>query len=81
MTLKEAIKNVESRSRNINLNWFVCKWNDGYIIHNTTFMLKHQECLSAYNTGDLNKVWTISFDENTKNFKHVVKRVKDINKK
>ena len=72
MTLKEAIRVAETRSRNINLNWFVCKWNDVYIIHCTAYMLRHPTIKYVYSTGDLNKTWSISFDENTKKFKHSI---------
>lgn len=73
MNLEEAIACAENRSRNINLHWFVCEWNDGYIIHSTGHMLRHPEIKYVWSTGDINKVWRVYYDEKEKIFKHIIK--------
>ena len=71
MTLQEAITEANSRSRNINLQWFVCEWNDGYCINSTTH-IKRFNTPFVYATGDINKSWDIEYDKTEKRFKHKV---------
>jgi hypothetical protein len=73
VTLEEAIKHANSHSRNINLQWFVCKWNDGYIVHSSSYMRRHPDVKFVYSTGPLNKVWRVYYSEDEKTFKHIVK--------
>jgi hypothetical protein len=75
MTFQEAVKHVNSRSGNINLQWFVCEWNDGYIIHSSTYMRRYPDTKYEYTTGDgnINKSWYVEFDKKEKRFKHIVK--------
>jgi len=76
MTLEEAIKYATSRSTNINLQYFISEWNDGYIIHSTSHMKRHPDTPFVYCTGDPNKQWYVVYDEKAKAFKHIVKKVK-----
>lgn len=75
MTFEEAIKHVNTRSSNINLQWFIVKWNDGYIIHSTSYMKRFPDTKYVYTTGDgnLHKSWYVEFDKEEKRFKHKVK--------
>lgn len=73
MTLKEAITEVNTRSRNINLQYFISKWNDGYIIHSSFHMKRHPETEFVYSTGEINKVWSVVYDEKDKQFRHIIK--------
>jgi len=75
MTLGEAIEEVHKRSGNINLQWFISKWNDGYIIHHSTYMKRFPDTEYVYTTGDGNfdKSWYVEFSKDEKRFKHVVK--------
>lgn len=73
MTLKQAIKEVESRPRNINLQWFISKWNTGYIIHCSSYMKRNSHIKFVYSTGDLGKVWKVVYDNERKVFTHIVK--------
>lgn len=72
MTLCQAIKDANKRSRNINLQWFVCKWNDGYIIHSSTYMKRYPDTKFIYSTGPL-LTWRIVYDLEEYKFKHVIK--------
>jgi hypothetical protein len=73
VNLQQAVNHANDRSRNINLHWFVCKWNDGYIVHSTAHMLRHPDTEYVYSTGDLNRVWEVVFSKEEKRFKHIVK--------
>lgn len=53
MTIKEAIKEANSRPTNAGLNYYVSKWNNGYIIHPTSYMERHPSTIYVYST--LNK--------------------------
>jgi hypothetical protein len=81
LTLEEAISHANSRSRNINLQWFVCPWNDGYIVHSSSHLKRHPDIEYVYCTGDPNLIWMIAFDETEKAFKHTVKKRKNVNNK
>ncbi len=70
MTLKEAIKIVNSRSRNINLQWFVYKFNKGYAIATSNEVIKHNIDY-VYGTGDPQKNWKIHTDNKGKRTHHV----------
>lgn len=72
MTLCEAIKRAKNYSGNINLQWFVCKWNDGYIIYSSTYMRRFPDTKFVYSTGKL-RTWKVMYDEKQKRFKHLVK--------
>ena len=50
MNLKEAIKEANSRPTNTGLNYYVSKWNDGYIIHPTSYMERHSGTVYIYST-------------------------------
>lgn len=76
MTLKEAIIEAESRSRNVNLHWFVSKWNEGYIIHSSNYMKRFPNTEYVYSTGQLNKFWDIVYDKDLRRFIHVIKKIK-----
>lgn len=76
MNLREAIKEVNGRSRNANLQWFVSKWNEGYIIHSSTYMRRFPDTKFVYSTGELNQVWDLVYDKEEKKFKHVIKKIK-----
>ena len=56
MTLKEAIKEVLKRPRNSNLEFYICKWNDGYIIHSTSYMLRFPDTVYVYSTAEKVKI-------------------------
>lgn len=75
MNFKEAVKHANSFSRNINLQYFVCKWNDGYIVHSSSHIRRHPDTKFEYTTGDgnINKSWYVAFDKKEKRFKHIVK--------
>lgn len=73
MTLEEAIINAMSRSRNINLQWFVCEWNNGYCINSSSHMRRFPDTTYVYSTGPLNQSWNIIYDESEKIFKHIIK--------
>jgi hypothetical protein len=75
MTLEEAIKEVNTRSGNINHQWFIAKWNDGHIIHSTSYMKRFPNTEYLYTTGDgnLEKSWYVEFDKEEKRFKHRIK--------
>lgn len=73
MTLQEAVFLVNKRSCNINLQWFICKWNDGYIIHSTTYMKRFPNTNYVYSTGSLNKKWDVVYSPTEKRFKHIVR--------
>jgi len=75
MTLEEAIKSADSRSRNMNLHWFVCEWNDGYIIHSSSHMIRFPDTKYVWSTGELQS-WKVIYDEEERKFKHVVKKLK-----
>lgn len=72
MTLDEAIKHVNTLSGNVNLQWFICEWNDGYIIHSSSYMRQFPDTKWIYKTGDFNQHWNVKYCEKTKRFKHVV---------
>jgi len=72
MTLCQAIKSAKSRARNINLQWFVCKWNDEYIVHSSTHLRQHPDTKIIYSTGPL-QTWKIIYCVEEYKFKHVVK--------
>jgi len=57
---------------NINLQYFVCEWNDGYIVHSSSYMRKHSDVEYVYATGEL-KTWRVAYDEKEKRFRHIVK--------
>lgn len=73
MTRDEAITEVCARPRNINLHWFVCKWNDGYIIHSSTYMRRFPDTKYVFSTGPLNRKWEAIFSKEHGRFIHVVK--------
>ena len=70
MTLEEAINEINKRSINICLHWYVCKWNDDYIIHSSTYMKKFPETSYVYATGHFNNSWDIIYSLEHKTFKH-----------
>jgi hypothetical protein len=55
MILEEAIKEASSRPRNVNLQFYVCKWNDGYCINQTSHMLRHPDEEYVWSTEILEK--------------------------
>jgi hypothetical protein len=73
MTLKEAKKEVNSRSMNANLQYFISEWNDGYIIHCSSYMRRHPDTEFVYSTGPLDRTWEVVYSEKEKRFKHVIK--------
>ncbi len=73
MTLKEAIKECDDRPRNMNLHWFVCEWNDGYIIHSSTYMKRFPDTKYVYSTGPFDQEWYVDYNHNTGKFLHKVK--------
>lgn len=72
MTFDQAIAEVENRPRNINLQWFISKWNDGYIIHPSSYIKRHPETQYVYSTGDINRKWFVLYNEKENKFKHFV---------
>lgn len=50
MTKKEAIKEANSRPRNAVLQWYVCKWNDGYCINSSSYMKRFPDTPYVYKT-------------------------------
>ncbi len=70
MTFDEAIKEINNRSRNICLHWFICKWNDGFIIHSSAHMKKFPETEYVYATGHFNNTWDVIYSKEHKTFKH-----------
>ena len=50
MTIKEAMKEVNSRPTNSALNYYVSKWNNGYIIHPTSYMERNYGTIYVYST-------------------------------
>lgn len=50
MTLKQAIKLAKAKPVNENLYYCVGKWNDGYIIHSSTYMKRHPKTEIFYST-------------------------------
>lgn len=70
MTLQEAIDVINTRSRNLNLQWFAYKWNDGYAICTGEFVIKHN-IKYEYGTGDPKVKWSLSRDFNGKS-SHIV---------
>ena len=50
MTLKQAIKIANSKPRNIGLQYFVCKWNNGYCINSTSYMKRFPSTKYEYAT-------------------------------
>lgn len=75
MTLEEAIKEVDGRSRNINLQWFVCEWNEGFCINSSSHMRRFPDTKYVYSTGDLNKSWKVVYSVKEKRFKHVIDEI------
>jgi hypothetical protein len=57
MTLEEAIVIVNLRPRNVNLQWIVYKFNDGYAIGSSSYYKRHPDIEYEYATGDLNRIW------------------------
>lgn len=76
MNLQEAIKEANNRSRNANLQWIVSKWNDGYIIHSSSFLKRFPNTIFVYSTGPIDMIWDISYDKEEKRFKHIIKKQK-----
>lgn len=72
MTLEEAISHANSLSRNVNLHWFVCKWNEGYIVHSTSYMRRFPDTPFVYSTGPIYQVWQIVYNTKEKRFKHII---------
>lgn len=75
MTLKEAIAEANNRSRNINLQWFVCKWNKGYCINSSNHMKRFPNTKYVFCTGDTNRIWRVFYDEKEKKTKHIVEKI------
>lgn len=74
MTLKQAkyfVNNVYSK--NINLQWFICKWNSGYIIHSSSYMRRFPDAKYMYSTGPLEKTWETSYSKEHERFIHKIK--------
>ncbi len=61
MTLDEAIKIVNKRSTNINLNYYICEWNGGYIIHDTAYMKRNPNVKFVYSTGEIKSEQKLKF--------------------
>lgn len=72
MTLEEAKERLKNYSGNINLQWFVCKWNGGYIIHSSNHMRQHPNTPYVYSTGNFKQIWTARYDESIRAYRHVV---------
>lgn len=72
MTLCQAIKEAKGRARNMNLHWFVCKWNAGYIIHSSAHLRRHPDTEFVYSTGPL-QTWSVIYCVQEYKFKHVIK--------
>lgn len=53
MTLDEAIKEINIRPVNQNLNYFICKWNDGYCINLSSYMKRNPHIEYIYSTENL----------------------------
>lgn len=81
MTLKEAIYECNNRSRNINLHWFVSKWNNGYIIHSSSYMRRFPDTKYVYSTGPFNQEWYLEYNHNTGKFSHRIKTNKYAHKR
>lgn len=73
MTLQEAISQVNKRSCNANLQWFICKWNNGYIIHSTSYMKRFPDTKFVYSTGPLERQWDVVYNSKERRFKHVIR--------
>lgn len=56
MTLDEAIKIADSKPKNQNLHWYVSEWNDGFIIHSSTYMKMHPEVDYIYSTTEDDRI-------------------------
>ena len=50
MTLDEAIKEANNRPTNQNLNYFVCKWNDGYCVNSSAYMKRNSHIEYVHST-------------------------------
>ncbi len=50
MTLIQAIKEANRKPKNEYLNYYVCKWNNGYCINSSGFMQRHQNVKFVYTT-------------------------------
>jgi len=50
MTKSEAIEAADSKPRNENLRYYVCKWNNGYIIHCSSYMKRNPHIKYIYKT-------------------------------
>ena len=57
MTLDKAIQIVNSRSRNINLQWIVYKFNNECAICSSSYYKRNLNIEILYTTGDINRVW------------------------
>ena len=64
MSLEEAIEIVSRRPKNENLHWFICKWNDGFIIHSSSHIKRFPNTEYLYTTDEKikarNKIHKIS---------------------
>jgi hypothetical protein len=65
---------AKNKSRNVNLHWFVCEWNDVYIIHSSIYMRRFPETKYVYSTGDFRSTWTVIYNPKTNSYKHVIKK-------
>jgi len=85
VNLKEAIKWAErditslfGKGGGSKLAYYVCRWNDEYIVHSNTFMDRHPEVEWVYNTIDKKIIMeehTLSSDTEEKDFRvgHIIK--------
>lgn len=48
LTKEEAIKLVNSKPKNNWLHYYVCKWNDGYCINDSTYMKRNPNVKYVY---------------------------------
>ena len=80
MTLAEAISSINTRSSNINLQWFILKWNDGYCVVSASYIKRFPNTkfiFAGSKNGEkptefLNLVWSLEYDRKEDRFKHVV---------
>ncbi len=50
MTLFQAIKEANKKPKNELLNYYVCKFNNGYCINSSGFMQRHPHLKFVYST-------------------------------
>jgi hypothetical protein len=51
LTLNQAIKEANKKPRNENLQYYVCKWNNGYCINSSSYMKRFPDTVYVYVTS------------------------------